>query len=116
MRLSDLELTRHRERMLAMKLFGINNPCQFGEMAKFLQLVTQQQIEEAVLFQEECKDKNRSVPRIGEVLVDRGILSQSQIGIILQEQTRFGSSDVDDTLAEIDKEAKKADESLSVSR
>ena len=105
--MNEMEMERHRVRIMAMRLYGIGTQAasQFGEVAKFLQLITEEQLDNALSFQESCQNNGAGrVPKIGEVLMERGYIDNSELSAILEEQERFGSTvdeTNDDTIAEI---------------
>jgi len=99
METKDLELQRNRLRIYAMKLFGLQlSPAasMFGEIAQVLGHINQQQLKAALKLQETFRGNGRSVPRVGEILLEQGLLDDSQLETVLDEQTRL-SSTIDDT-------------------
>jgi len=99
METKDLELQRNRLRIYAMKLFGLQlSPAasMFGEIAQVLGHINPQQLKEALKLQETFRGNGRSVPRVGEILLEQGLLNEAQLGTVLEEQTRI-SSTIDET-------------------
>jgi hypothetical protein len=99
METKDLELQRNRLRIYAMKLFGLQlSPAasMFGEIAQVLGHINQQQLRDALKLQETFRGNGRSVPRVGEILLEQGLLDEQQLDTVLEEQTRI-SSTIDDT-------------------
>ncbi len=99
METKELELQRNRLRIYAMKLFGLQlSPAAslFGEIAQVLGHINPQQLRDALKLQETFRGNGRSVPRVGEILLDQGCLDDAQLETVLDEQTRL-SSTIDDT-------------------
>ena len=96
---SETELQRNRMRVYAMKLFGLQiSPVasMFGEIAQVLGVITQKQLQQALSLQETFRGNGRAVPRVGEILLDQGLLDEEQLGTVLEEQERI-SSTMDET-------------------
>ena len=99
METQDLELQRNRLRIYAMKLFGLQlSPVasMFGEIAQVLGVINQTQLRAALKLQETFRGNGKSIPRVGEILLDQGLVDQNQLQSILDEQERI-SSTIDDT-------------------
>ena len=99
METQDLELQRNRLRIYAMKLFGLQlSPAasMFGEIAQVLGVINQAQLREALKLQETFRGNGKSIPRVGEILLDQGLLDQNQLETVLEEQERI-SSTIDDS-------------------
>ena len=96
----DLELQRSRLRIYAMKLFGLSlSPVtsMFGEIAQVLGCINQKQLQAALALQETFRGNGHGkIPRVGEILLDQGLLDETQLDTVLEEQTRI-SSTMDDS-------------------
>ena len=90
-----IEMQRDRMRIYAMKLFGLQlSPAasMFGEIAQVLGCIDQNQLQAALALQESFRGNGSKPPRIGEILLDEGLLNEEQLGSILEEQTRISST------------------------
>ena len=99
MKIQELEMQRNQLRIYAMKLLGLSlspEASRFGEIAQALGHIDPEQLREALKLQETFRGNGRSVPRLGEILLDQGYLDDSQLETVLEEQTRL-SSTIDDT-------------------
>tara|TARA_R110000824_G_scaffold322523_3_gene509336 strand:+ start:6979 stop:7359 length:381 start_codon:yes stop_codon:yes gene_type:complete len=95
METQDLELQRNRLRIYAMKLFGLQlSPAasMFGEIAQVLGVINQAQLRAALKLQETFRGNGKSIPRVGEILLDQGLLDQNQLETVLDEQERISST------------------------
>jgi hypothetical protein len=99
MKTTELEMQRNRLRIYAMKLLGLQlspEASRFGEIAQALGHIVPEQLREALKLQETFRGNGRSVPRLGEILLEQGLLDEQQLDTVLDEQTRL-SSTIDDT-------------------
>jgi predicted Zn finger-like uncharacterized protein len=67
----------------------------FGLIAEKNRFVTPEDLQEALRIQKEAFLKDRTILRIGEVLVERGLLSSQQCNAILKRQKALGDEDFD---------------------
>tara|TARA_R110000824_G_scaffold246105_1_gene435183 strand:- start:19225 stop:19593 length:369 start_codon:yes stop_codon:yes gene_type:complete len=96
----EIELQRNRMRIYAMRLFGLSlSPVasQFGEIAQVLGHISRDQLGVALKLQETFRGNGRSVPRLGEILLEQGLLDRAQLTTVLDEQSRISDSTVDDS-------------------
>ena len=95
MKTQELEMQRNRLRIYAMKLFGLSlSPVasRFGEIAQALGHIDPEQLRSALKLQETFRGNGRSVPRVGEILLEQGLLDDFQLETVLEEQTRLNST------------------------
>lgn len=83
-----------------MRLFGLSlSPVasQFGEIAQVLGHISRDQLGAALKLQETFRGNGRSVPRLGAILIDQGLIDEAQLTTVLDEQSRMSDSTVDDS-------------------
>ena len=64
----------------------------FGTLAVRFHFVLPQQVDEAIDLQQSCLDAGQPVPRLGEILAQRGYMTDDQVRAVLKGQSTKGNS------------------------